>query len=50
VRDGSPRRPVNGPELGVLAERLVDIAELNDDDRALVAGVVDGLVARTRLN
>lgn len=49
VRDGAPRRPLNGPELGVLSERLVDLAELDDEDRLLVAGVVDGLVARRRL-
>jgi transcriptional regulator with XRE-family HTH domain len=49
VREGAPRRPLNGPELGVLAERLVDLAELDEEDRVLVAGVVDGLVARRRL-
>jgi transcriptional regulator with XRE-family HTH domain len=49
VKESSPRRPINGPELGVLSERLVDLAELDEEDRALVAGVVDGLVARRRL-
>jgi transcriptional regulator with XRE-family HTH domain len=49
LREGSPRRALLGPELGVLAERLGELAELDDEDRALVAGVVDGLVARRRL-
>jgi transcriptional regulator with XRE-family HTH domain len=49
VRDSAPRRPLNGPELGALSERLVDLAELDEEDRVLVAGVVDGLVARRRL-
>lgn len=49
VREGSPRKALLGPELGVLSERLVELAELDEEDRALVAGVVDGLVARRRL-
>ncbi|HTZ85566.1 MAG TPA: helix-turn-helix transcriptional regulator [Solirubrobacteraceae bacterium] len=49
VREGVPRRSLDGVDLGPLGEHLGDLAELSEDDRAALLRVLDGLVARSRL-
>ena len=43
-----PRRPLRAPE-NALGDRLAAIAELDDDALNVLNGVIDGLLARTRL-
>lgn len=46
--DDIPQRPLRAPE-NALGDRLNAIAELDDDALAVLNGVIDGLLARTRL-
>jgi transcriptional regulator with XRE-family HTH domain len=49
VRDDMPRHVLEGHDLGKFAGRLEDLAELGEDDQQVVAQVVDGLLAKSRL-
>lgn len=49
VRDGMPRKVLDGHNLGSLTNRLSDLAELSEPDQELVSQVVDGLLAKSRL-
>ena len=46
--DDAPRRAFRSAE-DVLGDRLASVAELADDDRALVLSFIDALVTKTRL-
>ncbi len=46
--DDVPRRPLRAPE-NALGDRLAAITELDDDALNTLNGVIDGLLARTRL-
>jgi len=46
--DDIPRRPLRVPE-NALGDRLAAITELDDDALNVLNGVIDGLLARTRL-
>jgi hypothetical protein len=46
--DDVPRRPLNAPE-HALGDRLAAITELDQDALDALNGVIDGLLARTRL-
>jgi hypothetical protein len=48
VFDDIPRRPFHAKQ-DVRGDRLVAIAEFNVDDLAAVDGVIDGLIAKTRI-
>lgn len=49
VREDAPRRNLEGAQLGVLAQRIGDLAELSEADQEVVSQVVDGLLAKRRL-
>ena len=49
VRDGMPRKVLDGHNLGPLTNRLSDIAELTESDQELVSQIIDGLLAKSRL-
>jgi len=49
VREDAPRRDVDTAALDGLGERLADLAELSDEDRAALLNVLDALVAKSRL-
>ncbi|MGH9170156.1 MAG: helix-turn-helix domain-containing protein [Acidimicrobiales bacterium] len=49
VKEGAPRRNLDGHELGDLGNRLADFSELSDEDRASLLNVLDGLLAKSRL-
>ena len=49
VREDAPRRHLEGVELGVLGQRLGDLAELSEEDRASLINVLDGFLAKSRL-
>jgi transcriptional regulator with XRE-family HTH domain len=46
--DDIPRRPLHAPE-NTLGDRLATIAELDPDELAVLASVIDGLVTKKRL-
>lgn len=46
--DDVPRRPLRAPE-NALGDRLAAITELDDEALNVLNGVIDGLLARTRL-
>ncbi len=46
--DGVPRRPLHSAE-DALGDRLAAVAELGDQDLALVVSFIDALVAKTRM-
>lgn len=46
--DDAPRRPFRSAE-DALGDQLATIAELSDDDRAMLLSFLDALVTRTRL-
>jgi transcriptional regulator with XRE-family HTH domain len=46
--DASPRRALHAPE-NILGDRLTAVAQLNDDELTVLNGVIDGLVAKNRL-
>jgi transcriptional regulator with XRE-family HTH domain len=46
--DTSPRRPLHAPE-NALGEHLNNIAELSPDELTIIRSVIDGLVAKHRL-
>jgi len=48
VVDDIPRRPLHAPDHG-LGDRLADIGELSDEDRASLLSVVDAFVTKTRV-
>ena len=48
VFDDIPRRPLHAKE-DVLGDRLADIADLGDQDRASLLNVIDALITKTRL-
>jgi hypothetical protein len=48
VIDTAARRPLRAPEKA-LGDRLAAIAELDNDALTVLTGVIDGLLARTRL-
>lgn len=48
VFEDVPRRPLHAAE-NVLGDRLGAIAELDDQDRASLLNVIDGLVTKSRL-
>lgn len=48
VLESAPRRPLQGPDLD-LGERLADLGHLDEDDRAAVLHIVDGLLAKNRV-
>jgi transcriptional regulator with XRE-family HTH domain len=45
---GAPRRPFRSAE-DALGDQLATVAELSDDDRAMLLSFLDALVTRTRL-
>ena len=49
VREDAPRRHLEGAELGALGQRLGDLAELSEEDRASLMNVLDGFLAKSRL-
>ncbi len=49
VRDGAPRRALEGHDLGKLGGRLADLAELSEADQEVASQVIDALVAKSRL-
>jgi len=49
VREDAPRRNLEGAQLGVLGQRMSDLAELSEADQEVVSQVVDGLLAKRRL-
>ena len=49
VRDGMPRKVLDGHNLGPLTNRLSDLAELTESDQELVSQIIDGLLAKSRL-
>ena len=49
LREGSPRRALLGPSSACSRSGSASWPSSTDEDRALVAGVVDGLLARRRL-
>jgi transcriptional regulator with XRE-family HTH domain len=46
--DGAARRPFRGPT-DLLGERMAQLNELSDDDRAALVHILDGLLANTRI-
>lgn len=46
--DDIPRRSLHTPQ-NALGDRLAAITQLNDDDLNILNGVIDGLLAKTRL-
>jgi len=48
VFDDIPRRPLHANE-NALGDRLAAIAELSDDELAVLRSVIDGLLAKSRL-
>jgi transcriptional regulator with XRE-family HTH domain len=48
VFDDIPRRPLHA-KADVLGDRLTDIADLDDQDRASLLNVIDALITKTRL-
>jgi len=49
VKEGVPRKVLDGHALGKLGQRLGDLAELSEADQELVSQVIDGLLAKSRL-
>jgi len=49
VREDSPRKNLEGHNLGKLGDRLADLAELPDADQETVAQVIDAVLAKSRL-
>jgi transcriptional regulator with XRE-family HTH domain len=46
--DGTARRPFRAPT-DLLGERLANLDQLSDDDRAALIHIIDGLLANTRV-
>jgi transcriptional regulator with XRE-family HTH domain len=44
----APRRPLHAPE-DALGDKLADLASLNDNERALVLGVIDAITTKAKL-
>jgi transcriptional regulator with XRE-family HTH domain len=44
----APRRPLHGPE-DALGDKLADLAGLDDNERALVLGVIDAVTTKAKL-
>lgn len=44
----APRRPLHAPE-DALGDKLADLASLNDNERALVLGVIDVITTKAKL-
>jgi transcriptional regulator with XRE-family HTH domain len=49
VRENSPRKILEGHNLGRLGQRLADVAELPEADQDTVAEVIDAVIAKSRL-
>ncbi len=49
VRDGAPRKVLEGHNLGKLGDRLAELAELSDADQEVASQVIDALIAKSRL-
>ena len=46
--EGTARRPFRAPT-DLLGERLANLDQLSDDDRAALIHIIDGLLANTRV-
>ena len=49
VREGAPRKILDGHDLGRLGDRLAELAELAEADQDTVAEVIDAVIAKSRL-
>lgn len=48
VIDDAPRRPLQGADLH-LAERIIELGQLDDTDRQAVLHIIEGLIAKNRV-
>lgn len=46
--DAAPRRPLHGPE-DALGPKLAELTHLDDNERALVLGVIDAVTTKAKL-
>ena len=48
VVEPAPRRPLHAPE-NLIDAKLADLAQLSDDERAIVLGVIDAVTTKAKL-